>query len=188
MSSQTKTNKDNNNYNNNKDSCIITGLFHLPTFRYDVMLQCWSEEPKERPNFSQVRATFDSLISAQQGDAVSYIDLMTLDLEQPYYSKLPTEDSDEFMIITGQEMPYDKDKNSTEAYNHLAELEEESAPSKLQAEMIKGEGEHSSYDHLEMEDKYPSYDHLPEVGISNLAYRDSDSSSPSRETPEKIHD
>ena len=140
------------------------------------MTKCWADEPRERPNFSQLRAMFDSLISAQGGDAKSYIDLRTIDTEQAYYNQLPVDNSDEFLVITGQELPYDHlitEEINHQAYNHLDELveEDEAASSKLL--QVKEKEVKPVQDSLELEEKYPSYDHLPEIGVSNLAYRDS---------------
>ena len=152
-------------------------------FRYDVMMQCWADEPKERPNFSQLRAMFDSLISAQGGDAKSYIDLRTIDTEQAYYNQLlPTDNSDEFLVLTGQELPYDHlntEEINQQAYNHLEELVEEDEVASSKLLQVKEKEDKPVHDCLELEEKYPSYDHLPEVGVPNLAYRDSLESSSS---------
>lgn len=87
-------------------STDLTGL--LTYGRYNIMQQCWSAEPKERPNFSELRAKFDSLILAEKSDAESYIDLLKIDLRQPYYNIFPVDEGDDqFFVIPGMEQPYD---------------------------------------------------------------------------------
>ena len=141
-------------------------------FRYDVMMQCWAEEPKKRPSFYQLRAMFDSFISAQGGDAKSYIDLTTIDTEQAYYNQLlPTDNSDEFLVLTGQELPYDRLREESLHGHHELVEEDKVASSKLL--QVKEKEDKHIYDCLELEENYPAYDHLPEVGVPNLAYRDS---------------
>lgn len=51
---------------------------------YDIMLQCWVEEAKKRPTFTQLRAKFDAMLLDGRKDA--YIDLR-IDFEQPHYQK-----------------------------------------------------------------------------------------------------
>ena len=46
------------------------------------MLQCWEEEPMERPSFSQLRSSFSTMLQA--GSADEYIDLQVNE-EAPYY-------------------------------------------------------------------------------------------------------
>ena len=48
------------------------------------MLQCWNEEAKKRPTFTQLRAHFDAMLLDGRKDA--YIDLQ-IDVEQPHYQK-----------------------------------------------------------------------------------------------------
>ena len=54
----------------------------LSTTRYDLMLQCWQEDPHDRPSFSQLRSQFSAMLQA--GSAEAYIDLQVND-EAPYY-------------------------------------------------------------------------------------------------------
>ena len=141
-------------------------------------MECWSVKPKDRPNFSQLRAMFDSLISARGGDAKRYIDLRTIDTEQAYYNQLPVDSSDEFLVMTGQELPYDHfntDEINHQACNHLDELVEEDEVASSKLLQVNEKEVKPVQDDLEME-KYPSYDHLPEIGVTNLAYRDSSDS------------
>ena len=63
------------------------------TYRYEIMDQCWSVNPKDRPTFSELRASFDTLISAQK-DHMPYIDL-EIDSHKPYYNHLCTDSSDD---------------------------------------------------------------------------------------------
>ena len=51
--------------------------------RYKVMHQCWEAEALTRPSFSELRATFDTLLTGAQN--ASYIDL-NVDEMLPYYS------------------------------------------------------------------------------------------------------
>ena len=140
------------------------------------MLQCWSEEPKERPSFSKLRTKFDSLISAQNSDAASYIDLLNIDLEQAYYNWLPTGDDDEFFILTGLEGPYDHLKTEGDegkSYDHLPEEDEEKKPLHDVEDRNK-----KPYDHLRADEErqMKPYDHLTEEsiemeeGVTNPAY------------------
>ena len=54
------------------------------------MLECWSEHPKGRPSFAQIRAKFDTMLMASKKDA--YIDLQ-FDFDQPYYRMDPDDPS-----------------------------------------------------------------------------------------------
>ena len=51
-------------------------------FRYDLMLQCWQEEPGDRPSFAQLRSKFSAMLQA--GSTAEYIDLQ-INEEAPYY-------------------------------------------------------------------------------------------------------
>ena len=46
------------------------------------MLECWQDEPRKRPTFTQLRAKFDAMLLAERKDA--YIDLQ-IDTNKPYY-------------------------------------------------------------------------------------------------------
>ena len=46
------------------------------------MLQCWQEEPEDRPSFSELRSSFSAMLQA--GSADEYIDLQVNE-EAPYY-------------------------------------------------------------------------------------------------------
>lgn len=46
------------------------------------MLQCWQEEPGDRPSFAQLRSKFSAMVQA--GSAAEYIDLQ-INEEAPYY-------------------------------------------------------------------------------------------------------
>ena len=56
------------------------------------MEQCWVVNPKDRPTFGELRAKFDTLISAQKED-MPYIDL-DIDSSNPYYDHLSLDSSD----------------------------------------------------------------------------------------------
>ena len=47
------------------------------------MLMCWNEEPRKRPTFSELRARFDAMLSAERSD--EYIDLQHISSDKPYY-------------------------------------------------------------------------------------------------------
>ena len=49
---------------------------------YDVMLECWHENPHDRPTFSALRTKFGTLLQAGSADA--YIELQ-IDEQKPYY-------------------------------------------------------------------------------------------------------
>ena len=51
------------------------------TFRYDVMLKCWQEEPHDRPSFPELREKFGTVLLAEDD---AYIDLQ-VDDQQSYY-------------------------------------------------------------------------------------------------------
>lgn len=63
---------------------LVVVLFYTTFHRYDIMLECWAEAPKKRPTFTQLRAKFDSLLTAQQCSN-PYIDLRT-DEHKDYYN------------------------------------------------------------------------------------------------------
>ncbi len=64
-------------------------------FSYDIILECWSSNPNDRPTFTALRAKFDNLITAQK-DHNPYIDL-EIDCHKPYYNPLliATDDEEE---------------------------------------------------------------------------------------------
>lgn len=137
------------------------------------MLQCWSDEPKERPTFSKLRSKFDSLISAQNSDAASYIDLMNIDLEQAYYNILPTDDDDEFFVLMD---PYDHLKTGEDEEKSFDDMAEEDNEKKPLHDME--DRDKKPYDHLRAEEdgQKQAYDHLTaesiemEEGATNPAY------------------
>ena len=49
---------------------------------YDLMLECWYENPHDRPPFSALRTKFSTLLQAGSADA--YIELQ-IDEQKPYY-------------------------------------------------------------------------------------------------------
>ena len=66
-------------------------------YRYDIMLICWNEQPKERPTFQELRAKFDTMLLTEKND--TYIALC-IDENKSYYQESQTpvatkdEDSD----------------------------------------------------------------------------------------------
>ena len=47
--------------------------FQIFIGRYDIMMQCWSEEPEDRPTFSQLRERLETIMQKE----VLYTDLDT---------------------------------------------------------------------------------------------------------------
>ena len=58
-------------------------LDHLCPSSYDIMQKCWEAYYRKRPSFSELRATFDAMLSNAQN--ATYIDL-NVDEMLPYYS------------------------------------------------------------------------------------------------------
>lgn len=59
------------------------------------MLECWNEEPRKRPSFSQLRAKFDALLLNEGNDA--YI-VLQIDTEKPYYKMEPSNSKDRLHV------------------------------------------------------------------------------------------
>ena len=36
--------------------------FHCVLFRYDIMLECWQEKPKDRPTFKELHSKLHSIL------------------------------------------------------------------------------------------------------------------------------
>ena len=92
-------NNNNNNYiyiNNINNTCnsYNSNSMVILSIRYDIMLQCWLEDPSKRPTFAQLRARFDSMLLAEKKD--TYIDLQ-IDASKPYYQaeRLDSKETDE---------------------------------------------------------------------------------------------
>ena len=49
---------------------------------YDIMLECWHEDPRDRPSFSALHSKFGTLLQTESMDA--YIELQ-IDEQKPYY-------------------------------------------------------------------------------------------------------
>lgn len=62
---------------------------------YNIMLECWNEEPRKRPSFSQLRAKFDALLLNEGNDA--YI-VLQIDTEKPYYKMEPSNSKDRLHV------------------------------------------------------------------------------------------
>lgn len=60
------------------------------------MLECWNEEARKRPSFSELRAKFDALLLNEGNDA--YI-VLQIDTEKPYYKMEPS-DSKDFLNVS----------------------------------------------------------------------------------------
>ena len=92
--------------------------------RYDLMLQCWQEEPMDRPSFSQLRSSFSAMLQA--GSADEYIDLQVNE-EAPYYQikdddQRKRSDSTSF---NGSISSTDKQKKATNSYVPSPEQEKQ---------------------------------------------------------------
>lgn len=91
---------------------------NLYTYRYEIMLECWQEDPHERPSFGDLRTKFGSLLLAGKDDM--YIDLR-VDDQKAYYNaddeeraQLERRDS---VVSSGSEDSYrgkEKDKDEEE--------------------------------------------------------------------------
>ena len=46
-------------------------------FRYQIMLDCWKEQPQHRPTFTDLRQQFDTMITKQEDTSQIYIELDT---------------------------------------------------------------------------------------------------------------
>ena len=62
---------------------IGSTLDHYSPSSYDIMQKCWEADHKKRPSFSELRATFDAMLSSAQN--ATYVDL-NVDEMLPYYS------------------------------------------------------------------------------------------------------
>ena len=62
---------------------IASTLDHSSPSSYDIMQKCWEADHRKRPSFSELRATFDAMLSNAQN--ATYIDL-NVDEMLPYYS------------------------------------------------------------------------------------------------------
>ena len=66
------------------------------------MLECWSEDPKARPSFSDLRKTFDGLL----GECEGYLELDKINEDNIYY-KVPSFNSQRDEKYSGQEIVND---------------------------------------------------------------------------------
>lgn len=55
--------------------------------RYEIMLNCWNEDPRKRPTFPELRTQFDAMLLAERND--EYIDLR-INNDKPYYYMFDT--------------------------------------------------------------------------------------------------
>ena len=60
--------------------------------RYEIMLECWNEDPHDRPNFSDLRAKFGALLLVGKED--QYIAL-EVDEMKPYYTVKEVEEDEQ---------------------------------------------------------------------------------------------
>ena len=97
-------------------------MFILLQHSYDIMLECWHETPGKRPSFTQLRAKFDSLLGAQQGNA--YIDLQTDECKDYYNIDLLEQESGVELTKEEEEGQF-KEKNGDIKDNVEEKVEEE---------------------------------------------------------------
>lgn len=135
---------------------VLSGKCH----RYDIMRQCWSESPPERPSFKSLHQTFLTLLSSPNP---SQLISLNIDESQPcyhrgtYHEKLhrssanPTNQSARFTEITAQvtHHPYADYKlpsivEEGEESEQEKEEEEESGGSEVLEERNRKDDETSS--------------------------------------------
>jgi len=71
-------------------SLIILQL-NAPFFRYELVLTCWKDEPRERPTFESVTRTLEKMMQ----EDTPYLDFESLDESQACYcsEKLSEDDA-----------------------------------------------------------------------------------------------
>ena len=74
--------------------CMVFNKFLLIVCRYQVMIECWSDNPKIRPKFSTLRKQFDNILTTQHADV--YIDLQTDETSLIYNSHDEVDDTSAF--------------------------------------------------------------------------------------------
>ena len=57
----------------------------FPLCSYEIMLDCWQDNPASRPTFTQLKATFDVLLL----EGSPYIQFEGTDTHEPYYDDSP---------------------------------------------------------------------------------------------------
>ena len=75
-----------NNTSFDKQVETLVGCFQGKSFisflySYEIMLDCWSENPADRPTFTQLRDKFDAIILAENNDM--YIQFSSIDTDTP---------------------------------------------------------------------------------------------------------
>ena len=71
---------------------IGSTLDHPSPSSYDIMQKCWEADHRKRPSFSELRATFDAMLTNAQN--ATYIDL-NVDEMLPYYSMNAAEEGED---------------------------------------------------------------------------------------------
>ena len=66
------------------------------------MLECWSDDPKARPSFSDLRETFDGLL----GECEGYLDFGKINEDNIYY-KMPSFNSQKDVKYSGKDISND---------------------------------------------------------------------------------
>ena len=66
-----------------------SGVMHS-YFSYEIMLNCWIDNPTKRPTFSDLRSKFDGLLASVHSNP--YIDLKTNDQKDIYNFELKDDD------------------------------------------------------------------------------------------------
>ena len=61
-----------------------------PFVRFQLVLECWKEEPSERPTFDQATKALETMLM----EGTPYMDFELLDESKEYYSEKLSEDDD----------------------------------------------------------------------------------------------
>ena len=78
--------------------CLINNIRYFSPkllcehFRYEIMLECWHEDPKDRPTFSQLRSKFSTLILANVDNPYM---ILEVDDAKAYYNITEEESSEQ---------------------------------------------------------------------------------------------
>ena len=105
------------------------------------MLNCWREDPTERPSFTKLRATFDAMLAEDN----PYIQFDNINVHKPYYHQSNSSDSDDVKMGISDE------ESSTDSY----------VPSSVPVPIVGGVA--STYDRLNPVIDTATNNHLEEL-------------------------
>ena len=60
-------------------------------YSYEIMLDCWLEDPTQRPTFTALRSKFDAMLAEDN----PYIQFDNINIHKPYYHRNTNSDSDD---------------------------------------------------------------------------------------------